>query len=172
MVNPRHELPSVTGTAAEAAAYQAEERVEHASSVRTQCHCRSKRNLPSSIHTCFFEGALPRSCDVNAESPGVWCVGFMATENARVLVVRMVVPVRINRRRACLQPHPWLARRRRDRLSNDTCRQHTRLHDLVSIGFRVTAVDAAAGQIDHDVAAVNLTLPVAEGRAIPRDDSP
>src|SRR5688572_13463665 len=84
----------------------------------------------------------------------------------------MVVPVRINRRGARLQPHAWLARRRRDRLSNDTCRQHTRLHDLVSIGFRVTAVDAAAGQIDHDVAAVNLTLPVAEGRAIPRDDPP
>ncbi len=38
IVNPRHELPAVTGAAAEAVACQPEERVEHASRVRTQGH--------------------------------------------------------------------------------------------------------------------------------------
>ena len=45
VVNPRHELPAVAGAAAEAVARQAEERVEHASRVRTQRHRRPQRNL-------------------------------------------------------------------------------------------------------------------------------
>jgi hypothetical protein len=81
MVNPRHELASVTGTAAEAAACQAEERVEHASRVRTQGHSGPEGHLPSSIRSGFLEGALPRACDVSAESPGVGCAWF-AAENA------------------------------------------------------------------------------------------
>ena len=111
IVNPRHELPAVTGAAAEAVACQPEERVEHASSVRTQRHRRPKRNLPSSIGNGFLEGALPRACDVDAESPGVWCARFVAAENARVLVVRAVVSMRVDRGGARLQPHAWRARR-------------------------------------------------------------
>src|SRR6266545_983564 len=102
MVNPRHELPSVTGTAAEAVACQPEECVEHASWVRTQDHGGAKGHLPSSIGSRFFEGALPRPCDINAESPGVWCARFFAAENARVLVVGTVVSMRIDRGGACL----------------------------------------------------------------------
>ena len=102
----------------------------------------------------------------------LWCARFVAAENARVLVVRTVVSMRIDRGGARLQPHAWLAGRRRDRLSNDPRRQHARLQDLLSIRSGVAAVDAAAGQIDHDIAAVDLALPIAEGRAIPGDDAP
>ncbi len=70
VVNPRHELPAVAGAAAEAAACQPEERVEHASRVRTQGHRRPKRHLPSAVGHGFVERALPRTCDVDAESPG------------------------------------------------------------------------------------------------------
>jgi len=56
MVNPRHELPAVTSTAPEAVTCQADERVEHASRVRAQCHGRPKRNLSSSICNGFLEG--------------------------------------------------------------------------------------------------------------------
>ena len=38
VVNPRHELPAMTGTAAEAVACQPEERVEDAAAIRTQGH--------------------------------------------------------------------------------------------------------------------------------------
>src|SRR5262245_23702124 len=97
MVNPRHELPSVTGTAAEAMTDQAEERVEHAARIRTQRHCRPKRNFPRSIDNGLFEGTLPRPRDDDAKSPGVWCPWFAATENTCVLVVGTVEPMRIDR---------------------------------------------------------------------------
>jgi hypothetical protein len=51
-------------------------------------------------------------------------------------------------------------------------RQHARLRDLLSIRGGVPAVNTAAGQIDHDIAAVNLDLPIAEGCAIPANDAP
>jgi hypothetical protein len=44
------------------------------------------------------------------------------------------------------------------RLSNYARRQHARLQDFLSIHGGVPAVDTAAGQIDHDIAAVNLAL--------------
>src|SRR3954454_19553672 len=96
MVNPRHELPAVTGTAPEPVAGEPEERVEHATQVRAQRHCRPKCNLPSSFGDGLFEGVLPRPCDVNAEPPGVWSARFVAAENARVLVIRTVVSMRID----------------------------------------------------------------------------
>jgi hypothetical protein len=51
-------------------------------------------------------------------------------------------------------------------------RQHARLQDLLSIRGGVPAVDAAAGQVDHGIAAVDLASPSAEGRAIPGNDAP
>jgi hypothetical protein len=61
---------------------------------------------------------------------------------------------------------------RRDRLSDYARRQYARLQDLLSILGGVPAVDAAAGQIDHDIATVNLALPIAEGCTIPGNDPP
>src|SRR5690242_15442083 len=104
-MNPRHELPSITGTAAKTAACQPEERVKHASRVPTQGHRGPKCNLPGSIGNRVFEGALPRPCNVNAESPGIRRARFVAAEPARMLVVRLVISMRIDRGRARLQPH-------------------------------------------------------------------
>ena len=108
VVNPRHELPAVTGTAAEAVACQAEERVEHASSVRTQRHRRPKRNLPSSDRSTASSKARSHAratSMLNRQELGAF--GSLAAENARVLVVRTVVSMRIDRGGARLQPHAW-----------------------------------------------------------------
>ena len=83
-----------------------------------------------------------------------------------------VVSMGIDRGGAGLQPDAWRTRSSRDRLSDHAGRQHARLQDLLSIGGSVSTVDTAAGQIDHDVAAIDLTLPVAEGRTVPGDDAP
>src|SRR5687767_12754373 len=101
-MNPRHELSPVAGTATEAVACQPEERVEHASRVRAQGHRGPQCNLSSSINNSVLECALPCPRDVNAESPGVWRVRLVAAENARALVVRPVVSMRVDRRGARL----------------------------------------------------------------------
>ena len=153
-------------------ACQREERVEHASGIRTQRHRRSKGDLPGSIRRGLLEGLLPRPRDVDAESPRVGRVRFLAAKNAGVLVVRTIVSMCVNRGRARLQPHARRTRRPRDRLSDDARRPHARLQDLLSMSGGVSAVDAPAGQIDDDVASIDLALPAAERRSVPRNHAP
>ena len=89
-----------------------------------------------------------------------------------MLVVRAVVTVRIDCGSARLQPHAWRTGCPRDRLSDNARRQHARLQDLFSICGAVSAVNTSTGQVDHDVASIDLALPIAKGRAIPGNDAP
>ena len=49
----------------------------------------------ASIGSGFFEGALPRPCDVDAESPGVWCARFAAAENTQQLLPSAALTLRV-----------------------------------------------------------------------------
>src|SRR5918994_6627735 len=80
--------------------------------------------------------------------------------------------MRIDRRGAGLQP-----RRRRppcsgDRLADYARRFNARREDFLPIRRVVAAVDAAPREVDDDVCAVDLALPITEHGAIPLDDAP
>ena len=57
--------------------------------------------------------------------------------------------------------------RERDRLADDASGQHARVDYGFAIGFRVPTVDAAARQVDDDVAAIQCVRPAIQGRTIP-----
>ena len=97
---------------------------------------------------------------------------FLAAEQARALVVRGVIPMRVDGRRARLQPHARRAGCARDRFSDHPRRLHARLQNLASIGGRVAAIDAPTGQVDDDVGAVDLMQPAPGRPAIPRHHAP
>jgi hypothetical protein len=60
----------------------------------------------------------------------------------------------------------------RNGLPHHARRQDARLQDLVTIPGVVSAVDAPSGQVDHDVASVDLPLPITRRRTVPRHDAP
>src|SRR5437899_13071279 len=103
MVNPRDKLPAVAGAAAEATSDPAEKRVEGASRIRAHRDRGPKRDLPRR-NGRLIERQLPRAGDVDAESPGVRRIGLLSAEDTRHLVVRCVVPMRIDCGGARLQP--------------------------------------------------------------------
>src|SRR5687768_1909115 len=80
--------------------------------------------------------------------------------------------MRVDRGGARLQPYPRRRFGAGDGLADDARRGDPRLQDLLAIGGVVATVDAAAREVDNDVRAVDLALPVAAARAIPLDDAP
>src|SRR5882757_8306163 len=102
VVDPRDVLPAVSRTSAEAAAHEAEERVEDASPVRAQHDGGAKLHLSRPRSRSLVESPLPGLRDVDAEPPGFRDAGFRAAEDAGGLVVRGIVAVGIDRRRAGL----------------------------------------------------------------------
>ena len=60
----------------------------------------------------------------------------------------------------------------RDRMSHDTRRQQAGFEDGFAVRGRIPAVDAAAREIDHGVATVQLLRPGAEGCTVPLNDGP
>lgn len=61
---------------------------------------------------------------------------------------------------------------RGDRGADNASGLHTRVEDLGPILGVVAAIDTSAGEVDHDVRAVELFGPVTDGDAVPRDDAP
>ena len=74
--------------------------------------------------------------------------------------------------RAGLQPDVWRVLDAGDGLSDRTGRFHAGKEDLGAVLFAVTAVHAAAGQIDHRIGAVDLPDPWPGGLAVPYDGTP
>ena len=70
--------------------------------------------------------------------------------------------MRVDRGGARLQPDARRAIRRAIASSDRARRGDARLENLAAIRLRVAAVDAAAGEVDHDVAAVDLAGPAGE----------
>lgn len=58
-------------------------------------------------------------------------------------------------------------RRAGDGLPDHTRGHESRLQNLLSIGRAVRAIDAAAGEIDEHIRAIDLALPGAQSRTIP-----
>jgi hypothetical protein len=59
-----------------------------------------------------------------------------------------------------------------DRLTDNTRGHNTRLQDLFPILSVVPAIDAAAGEVDHDVRAVDFVSPDIQIAAIPLHETP
>jgi hypothetical protein len=120
----------------------------------------------------LIERGLPRAHDIDAETPRLRCVGFGSTDDAGGLIVRRVVPVRVDRRRARLEPDAWWFLAASDRGAHRAGGLHSRIHDLGAVRGGVAAVDAAAGHVDHDVGAVDLVRPLTDGLAVPLHGPP
>ena len=71
-----------------------------------------------------------------------------------------------------LQPDAGRARVVSHRLSDNAGGEHPRIEDLLPVGCVVAAIDAAAGEVDHRIAAVEFLRPAAECRSIPLDYAP
>src|SRR5262249_30448741 len=120
----------------------------------------------------LLEHTLPRRGHVDAEAPGIRRSRLQATDDARGLVIGRVVAVSVDRRGAHLQPDTRWPRRRRDGIADDARAAHTRVLDHATILGRVAAVDAAPGEIDDDVRAVEIPRPGAEVPGVPGDHTP
>src|SRR5262249_8694850 len=116
--------------------------------------------------------ALPRARNVNAEPPRIRRTRLRAPEEAGSFVVRRVESMRIDSRRARLQPDMRRPRRAADRFADGARRRDSRIQNFASIRGVVGAVAAAAGEVDDDVSAVDFSLPRTERRPIPLDDTP
>src|ERR1700675_2596954 len=65
-------------------------------------HDRARfRQLSGLAHRRF-----PSFRDVDAKPPGRWRIHLVSADNARKFIVRCVKTMGVDRRRACLQPHP------------------------------------------------------------------
>src|SRR5687768_16891444 len=96
---------AVTCVSAEAEPREANKRVEDATGIRAHGHCRPKSNLASAVGGGLRKRRFPRTRHIDAEPPGGRRIRLVATENARVLIVRRIVSMCVNRCRARLQPH-------------------------------------------------------------------
>jgi hypothetical protein len=170
-VNPRHVLQSVA-EAAEAEADLAKECVERAAALGAHHHRRAHLHFARGRHDGQIDLALPRLRDVSAEAPLRRRVRLVPAENAAVLVIRCVKAMGINRGGAHLQPHARRVFRADDGLSDDARGEHARLENLAAVLLIVTAVDAAAGEVDHGVGAVDVHRPLVERLAVPRHRQP
>ena len=150
------------------ASHERQQRVEHAAAIRAHRHRRAQRDLARPRRGRGVERALPRRRHLDAEPPRVRHVRLAAADRA-VLVVRRPERVGVDRRRAGLDPHRRRPRRLRDGLADDPRRADPRVEHRGAVGRRVAAVDAAAGQVDHDVGAVELGRPGAQRLAVPGD---
>ena len=90
--------------AAQAAADQAQEHVEHAAAVRAHRHRRAQQHLARVRRIGLVGGRFPGAGHVDAEPPGVRGVRLVAAEDAGGLVVGGVVAVGVDRGGAGLQP--------------------------------------------------------------------
>src|SRR5262249_30469288 len=119
VVDPRHELAAVAEAAAETAADQADERIEHTARIGAQGHRGAQRDLSRALGDRLRERLLPRQRDVDAEPPRARRGCLTTAEDTGSLVVRRVVAVRVNRRGARLEPDARRLSRARDRLGDD-----------------------------------------------------
>ena len=167
VVDPRHELPPAGDRPAQAAPRQAEQHVEDAAAVRAHHHRRAQRDLAGRGVAASRLRPLPRLGDVDAELPVRGHVGLVAADEAGRLVVGRVEAVGVDGRRAHLQPDARRPLGARDGLADHARRVDARAHHLREVGVRVAAVDAAAGEIDDDVGAVELARPRPDRAPVP-----
>ena len=116
--------------------------------------------------------ALPRLGDVDAVRPVGGRVRLGAADDPGGLVVGRVEAVRVDRGRAHLQPDPRRPCGCRDGLADR--RASSRPASPSSrrrFAGGVAAVDAAPGQVDHRVGAVDLRGPGADRAAVPPHDA-
>ena len=120
----------------------------------------------------IFQGALPRSRHLDAEAPGIRRIWFRPADDAGGFIVRRVISMGVNRRRACLEPNARGRPRLRNRIADHLRRLQTRLRDDSAIRGSVATVHTLACQIDNRIGRLKFLRPLAERFAIPRDGSP
>src|SRR4030095_11912840 len=103
-MDPGNVLSPIPGCSTESPADQRQDRVEDTSSVRTQDHRRPELDLSRTRNDRLVKGLLPGGSDLNAEAPRFWYLRLSTAQDPRVLVIRRIVSVRVDGRRARLQP--------------------------------------------------------------------
>src|SRR5436190_12619206 len=167
IVHPGDVLASVTRLAAEPATDETEQNVEDAPAVGAHDHRRPHGDLSRPRRRGSGKFPFPRASDVDAETPRVRHVWLVAAEDATMLVVRRVVTMRIDRRRAGLQPDARRICAFCDRSAHYRGRRDARLHDRPPVRRVVPAVHAAAREVDHCTRTLQISRPRPEGLAVP-----
>src|SRR5262245_36338794 len=96
----------------------------------------------------------------------------MAADDSRDLVVRSLVSMRVDGGGARLQPYAGWPIGVRDRPPDRARREYARVHNLAAVVSGVPAVDAAAGEVDQHVGAIDLVGPRTRPDAVPLDHAP
>jgi hypothetical protein len=109
---------------------------------------------------------------VDGEVPGVGGSGLVAAEFAGGLVHGAVEGVAVDRGGAGVEPDGRRVFEQGDCFTEELGGEDAGVVDGSAIGGGVPAVDAAAGEIDADVALVELGDPGADGDTVPGDDAP
>src|SRR6266446_2013065 len=129
VVNPRHELATVSRAPAETPTDEPQQRVENAPAVGAHHHRRSEGHPAGARKRRLAERALPGFHDFDAETPRLGRARLLPTDDAGRLVVGRVVSVRIEGGGAGLQPYAGRALRPSDGFTDDTGRVDARLDD-------------------------------------------
>ena len=171
-VDPGDELISGQGGAAEAVADEREEDVEDSAGVGAEGHGAAESDLASARSRGGEEGFFPGFGDLDGEVPRVGCAGFIAAEFARGLVHGAVERVAIDGCGAGVEPDGRRVIEPGDDFVEDFCGLDAGVEDDAAVGGVVAAVDAAAGEVDADVAVLELGGPWARRSTIPDDAAP
>src|SRR5947209_7691571 len=172
VVDPRHELATGTGRAAQTHPNQVEKDLESSAPVGAHDDRAAQSDLARVRRYGFEEGLLPGGRDVVAETPRRRQSRLTASDLTVDLTHRPIQRVAVDGRGAGVHPEPRRLGRLRDRVADQPRGDDSGLYDLAAVGLAVSAVDAATRQVDDDVGAVQLTGPITEAHPIPGDRRP
>ena len=166
-MQPRHVLLAAVEGPAPPHAGDPGEPVEHTTRVGAHGEAKAHGDLSGVWRVRLRQGQLPGPCDVRAVSPVRRHVVAGCADDVGIVAVVFVQRVRIDRRRAGLQPHARRGLRCGDGLADGQGGLDPAGHHLVQVRPVVAAVHRAAGEIHHRVGAVDLARPCALGTAVP-----
>lgn len=169
VVDPGQVLVAARDRPAEAEPRQPQQVVEYATAVGAHHHRRAQGHLAGARRPGPLLLPLPVLRDLDAEIPVAGDIGLAAADHSGRLVVRCVEAVGVDGGGAHLEPDLGRPPGSGDRLAHDARGVHARVHHGPEVLLGVAAADAAAGQIDHDIAAVDRVRPGAESSAVPSE---
>jgi hypothetical protein len=118
------------------------------------------------------ERLLPRLHNFHTESPCRWMISPDVADFSCSLIHWTIQSVAVDGCSAGIHPNCRRAFGLSDGAPNGTSRPYARIQNLPPVGFRIAAIDAASGEIDHHIGAIYFLHPRAVVAPIPHHCAP
>src|SRR5579875_3837098 len=156
VVDPGDVLPAGSHPAAETPADQTQKGIEGSAGIGTHDHASAHGDAAGLREFRSEQRGSPGLGDFDAETPAAGRIGLVATDLAGDIVHRAIEAVPVDSCRTRVEPEPWRFGGTGNRLSDETGGDGARVADFALMSGRVAAIDAASGEIDDHVGAVDF----------------